>query len=42
MRWTEAAGGSVVVEQVNEVIRGTILEGFVGEEKNFKLIRDIG
>ena len=37
IRGAEAAGGSVVVEQVSEVWGGLVVEGFVGEEKNLEV-----
>jgi len=33
----EAAGGSVTGEQVSEVGGSLVVEGFVGEEKDFEL-----
>ncbi len=37
IRGAEASGGSVTVEQVSEVRRGLVMEGFECEEKDFKL-----
>ena len=37
IRGAEAAGRSVVVEQVGEVAGGLVVEGFVGEEEDYEM-----
>ena len=37
IRWAEAAGWIVAMEEVSEVGIGLVMEGFVSEEEDFKL-----